>query len=190
MTKDPLVMPINEVRRADRATTEDEEWIKALLNRAGFGALATVFDGQPFINSNLFVYDEADHAIYLHTAKFGRTRANIETYDRVCFSVSEMGRMLPAGEALEFSLEYSGVTVFGHGEVIDDMEASKVFLQKLLNKYAPHLKPNEDYRPPVEEEIRRTTVYKISIEAWSGKRKKVADDFPGAYLYEQMANGR
>ena len=55
--------PINTVRRADRAV-EDEAWIKALLHRAPFGALATVEDDQPFINTNLFVYDEAAHAIF------------------------------------------------------------------------------------------------------------------------------
>ena len=27
-------------------------------------------------------------------------------------------------------------------------------------------------------------VYRIDIEAWSGKKKEVAPDFPGAYRYE------
>ncbi|NJK79078.1 MAG: hypothetical protein HC914_03900 [Chloroflexaceae bacterium] len=55
-----------EIRRRDRAVT-DEAWIQALLHRAPFAALATVVDGQPFINSNLFVYDEAAACIYMHT---------------------------------------------------------------------------------------------------------------------------
>ena len=42
------------------------------------GALATIHDGQPFINSNLFVYDEQAHCIYMHTARVGRTQANVE----------------------------------------------------------------------------------------------------------------
>ncbi len=86
MPKDYSTLPRTKLRRSDREVT-DEEWIKALLRRAPIGILATVHDGQPFLNTNLFVYDEAAHAIYFHTARMGRTRANVESYDRICFSV-------------------------------------------------------------------------------------------------------
>ena len=174
--------PINQVHRKDRVV-EDEGWIRALLHRAAVGTLATVSDGQPFINSNLFVYDEAAHAIFMHTARVGRTRANIEGDQRVCFSCFEMGRLLPAKEALEFSVEYAGVTVFGRGEVVADKSEAKAALQLLLDKYAPHLHPGRDYRPTTDQELARTAVYRIAIDAWSGKRKEVAEDFPGAFLY-------
>src|SRR5690606_1258136 len=108
MPRDYAALPVNEVRRRDRAQ-HDDVWIRAFLHRAAMGTLATVHDGQPFINSNLFAYDEATQAIYMHTAQAGRTRANVEREQRVCFSVSEMGRMLPADKALEFSVEYAGV---------------------------------------------------------------------------------
>src|SRR5690349_19937217 len=87
--------------------------MKALLRRAPIGILATVHDGQPFQNSNLFVYDEAVHVIYMHTARLGRTRANTEIEERLCLSVYEMGRLLPAKTALEFSVEYASVVIFG-----------------------------------------------------------------------------
>lgn len=174
------------VRRNDREVT-DEAWIRALLSKAPVGYLATVDGDQPFINSNLFIFDEAAHVIYMHTARKGRTQANIDgaadERPKVCFTVTEMGRLLPADEALEFSVEYKGVVVFGRGEVITDREEAAEALQKLLNKYAPHLKPGRDYRPIVEEELKRTAVYRISIEEWSGKKKEVAADFPGAYHY-------
>jgi nitroimidazol reductase NimA-like FMN-containing flavoprotein (pyridoxamine 5'-phosphate oxidase superfamily) len=184
MPKDYAALPANEVRRADRAMN-DEAWIADMLHRAAIGYLATVHDGQPFINSNLFVYDDDQHAIYMHTARVGRTRANIEDTSpaRVCFTVSEMGRLLPADEALEFSVEYSGVVVFGTAQIIEDRAEQERTLQLLLDKYFPHLKPGEHYRPIVPEELARTSVYRIDIESWSGKRKKVEDDFPGAFLY-------
>lgn len=182
MAKDYSALPNTAVRRADRAV-EDDAWIAAFLQRAPVGTLATVYEGQPFINSNLFVYVPEDKAIYMHTARVGRTRANIEQDERVCFSIMEMGRLLPAAEALEFSVEYSGVVVFGRGQVIEDSAQAKRALQLLLDKYAPHLKPDVDYRATTDEELARTAVYKISISAWSGKRKKVDDDFPGAYFY-------
>lgn len=167
------------VRRRDRALEDD--WIRSALRRAPWGFLATVSDGQPFLNSNLFVYDEDRHAIWMHTARLGRTRTNLDGDDRVCFAVATMGRMLPADEALEFSVEYAGVTVFGRGHVVEDPTEKELGLQLLLDRYAPHLRPGRDYRPIVPEELKRTAVYRIDIEAWSGKRKQEDPDFPGAF---------
>ena len=39
----------------------------------------------------------------------GRTRDNLDSHEKVAFSASAMGRLLPAPEALEFSVEYCGV---------------------------------------------------------------------------------
>jgi len=182
MGKNYAEEPITAVRRADR-TVDDEHWIKAFLKAAAVGSLATVHEGQPFINTNLFYYDEAQHCIYIHTARVGRTRANIEAAPKVCFSIMEMGRLLPADEALEFSVEYAGVTVFGDARIIEEEAEATQALQALLDKYAPHLTPEHDYRPPVPDELKRTSVFRLDIDQWSGKKKEV-DAFPGAYWYE------
>lgn len=184
MAKDYSAQPFHTVRRHDRVMN-DESWIKAFLHEAPFGVLATNVNGQPFINSNIFVYDENNHAIYLHTARVGRTRANVDENSRVCFSVSEMGRLLPADVALEFSVEYCGVTIFGGATIIQDAEEAEYALNLLLDKYFAHLERGKDYRPVVAEELERTSVYRIDIEQWSGKRKSVAPDFPGAFYYEE-----
>lgn len=182
MARDYTAYPPHQVRRKDRAV-EDESWIKAFLHRAPMGVLATVHEGQPFAHSNLFVYDEAEHAIFFHTASEGRTRSNVEAAPRACFSISEMGRLLPADVALEFSVEYNGVAVFGTIRIVDDPETCTIVLHKLLDKYFPHLQRERDYRPVVAEELKRTTVFRLDIGSWSGKRKAVDDDFPGAFLY-------
>jgi len=184
MGKDYSTLPLNYARRQDRTVT-DEAWIRALLHRAPVGYLATVQDDQPFINSNLFVYDEAAQAIYMHTARVGRTPANVAQDGRFCFTVTEMGRLLPADVALEFSVEYASVVVFGTAVLLTEETEATYGLQLLLNKYAPHLTPGEDYRPPVAEELKRTAVFRLNIDSWSGKKKEVAADFPGAYLYGQ-----
>lgn len=182
MAGDRSKRPLGEMRRRDRAQADD--WIGAFLEAGAWGALATIADGQPFINTNLYVYDDEAHAIYLHTAQAGRTRSNLENGGRVCFSVSEMGRVLPDKIALEFSVEYAGVTVFGNGVVVEDDEEKARALQILLDKYAPHLKPDRDYRPANQEELDRTSVFRIDIESWSGKKNEKEAEFPGAFWYE------
>lgn len=182
MPKDYLSQLPTETRRKDRAIA-DETWIAGFLHRAPFAALATVHDGQPFVNSNLFVFDEEARVLYLHTARVGRTAANVRAHERVCVSVSEMGRLLPAEEALEFSVEYAGVTVFGSAAIVDDPAEAERALQALLDKYFSHLTPGVDYRPITADELARTTVYRVAVESWSGKRKEAPADFPGAFSY-------
>jgi len=186
MPRDNTPPPLNQIRYTPK-NVDDESWIRIFLHRADFGTLATANGNQPFINANLFVYDEDLHCLYLHTAQVGRTRANVEQNPRVCFNVSVMGRLLPADEALEFSIEYAGVTVFGTAHIVDDPVEAEYGLQHLLDKYAPHLKPGVDYRPITAEELARTSVYRVDIDAWSGKRGRAAVDFPGAFRYEAFS---
>jgi len=182
MQKNYLNQPLTQIRREDRAVT-DEAWIKDFLQQAPFGVLAMSHNGQPFVNTNLFAYDEAAHAIYLHTARVGRTPATVTANQQVCFSISQMGRLLPADVALEFSVEYAGVMIFGPANLLTEAAEKEYGLQLLLDKYFPHLHPGQDYRAITPEELKRTAVYRIDIEQWSGKQKQVAEEFPGAFFY-------
>lgn len=173
--------PINEIRRKDRA--KDETWIKEFLKTEPFAAIATLHGDQPFINNNIFVFDEDENCIYFHTAKEGRLRYNINKHTKLCLSVAQMGRLLPADVALEFSVEYKSVVVFGTAEIIEDEEKAKFALQKLMDKYFPNYIPGKDYREIISEEIKRTSVYKVNIDSFSGKEKKVEENFPGAFVY-------
>jgi nitroimidazol reductase NimA-like FMN-containing flavoprotein (pyridoxamine 5'-phosphate oxidase superfamily) len=172
--------PRSALRRRDRG--KDDAWVRAFLHAANYGFLGTVGeDGQPFLNSNIFVFDEDRHCLYLHTHRTGRTRDNLDAREKVVFSAVGMGRLLPAAEALEFSIEYAGVVVFGTGRVVEDDDEATHGLRILLEKYAPHLRYGEDYRGVTTDELKRTAVFRVDIESWSGKQKEVAPDFPGAF---------
>jgi nitroimidazol reductase NimA-like FMN-containing flavoprotein (pyridoxamine 5'-phosphate oxidase superfamily) len=180
MNKQPV--PINQPLRKDRA--KDDTWIKAFIQRVPFGMLATEFQGQPFIKPTLFVYDEAEHAIYIHGALVGRMRTNLETNSRISFCIAEMGRLLPADTAMEVGVEYASVVAFGKAELIADTDQARRGLQLLLDRYFPHLKPGIDYREILPQELDITSVYRIKIESWSGKEDHARQDFPGAFSYQ------
>lgn len=179
---------VTEPRRRDRG--KDEAWIRAMLERAPYGVLAVATEaGPPHLNSNLFAFDADDAALCLHTARAGALADATATPAEAAFTVFEMGRLLPADEALEFSVEYSGVVVRGLCTRVDDPEEEERCLQAILDKYAPHLRPGRDYRPIVPGELRRTAVYRLDIREWSGKAKEAPAGFPGAYRYEDVAPG-
>ena len=146
-----------DVRRSDRQV-DDDAWVAQMLRTAATGTMALSHDGQPFVNTNIFVHDAARSIIYTHTAAVGRTRAVVEASPFVCFTVMEMGRLLPASVALEFSVEYASVVLFGTASIVDSVEEELTALNLLMAKYAPHLVPDRDYRAPIAEEARRTTV--------------------------------
>lgn len=169
-------------RRADRALT-DEAWLKEMLHQAPYGILGTEWQRQPYVKPTLFAFDEARHGIYFHGALEGSTRTNIEANPRTSFCVCEMGRLLPGDTAMEFGVEYASLIAFGTTRIVSDDVEARHGLQLLLEKYFPHLKPGVDYRLILPEELNITLVYRMDIETWSGKQKRAAADFPGAFHY-------
>ncbi|GAB5521483.1 MAG: hypothetical protein RhofKO_37340 [Rhodothermales bacterium] len=183
-----LDRPLHELRRRDRAIT-DEAWIIDLLQRLPMATIALQSGGHPFVNSNLFAFDASTRSVVIHTAPFGRLIETVEAApDGVpaCLTAFEMGRLLPADRAKEFSVEYNSVTAFGTLRRLTDPDAIAEGLQALMDKYAPHLQPGTDYAPASDEEIRTTGTFCFSIDTWSAKQKAAPADFPGAYLYDDV----
>lgn len=182
LIKKYAALPRNQVRREDYAVT-DEKWIKAVLTQGAYGVLATSHDGQPFATPVNYVYVEEANALYFHGARVGRTRANMALNPRVCFNVSEMGRLTPAEKSSEFGVEYKSVTVFGDAELVADEKEMVDALLGLMVKYFPEHIPGEDYPLPLAEELKRSAVYKINIEEWSAKQQEEDGDYPGAFIF-------
>jgi nitroimidazol reductase NimA-like FMN-containing flavoprotein (pyridoxamine 5'-phosphate oxidase superfamily) len=160
--------PANQQRRSEYALDEAET--RAVLERAQIGHIATAWDGQPFINPTTFWYDAERHAIAFHSNIVGRMRANAEHDERACFEASIFGKLLPSNAALEFSLQYEAVIAYGTVAVLEDPEEKRWALYGLIGKYFPAMAAGREYRPITDQELKRTSVYCIQIESWSGKR--------------------
>jgi len=149
--------------------TRDDEWIRAFLREAQVAHIASSADGQPFINPTMFWFDEENHQIAFHSNVAGRVRSNIEANPQVCLEASELGRFLPSNVALEFSLQFRSVAVYGPARIVTDPEEARRLLYGLIGKYFPTLTAGKEYRAITDKELRATSVYAIRIEAWSGK---------------------
>ncbi|GCE07103.1 pyridoxamine 5'-phosphate oxidase family protein [Dictyobacter aurantiacus] len=159
--------PANQQRRPQNA--RDDEWTRNFLLRGQVAYVATHWDEQPFINPTMYWYDAEQHRIFFHSNRKGRVRANSERHQQVCLAVSEFGKLLPSNIALEFSIQYASVIVYGRLQILEDAEERRYALDGLIHKYFPQFSPGREYRPITDTELLRTSVYAIAIESWSGK---------------------
>jgi uncharacterized protein len=146
-----------------------DDWIRGFLRTAQVGHIASSLNGQPFLVPSIFWFDEENRQIVFHSNVTGRTRSNLESNPRVCFEASELGRLLPSNVALEFSLQYRSVVVFGTVRLVTDPAEARRILYGLIQKYFPELRAGKEYREITDKELKHTSVYTIQIEEWSGK---------------------
>lgn len=160
--------PINKITRSEYAC--DDGWIRDFLGKIQVGHVATQRGDQPFITPVVYWYDPDTHEIYYHTNIVGRLRKNSELNPKVCFEVSRTGMLLPSNIALEFGIQYESVIIFGKVRILEDPQDQRCALNGLIRKYFPDMEPGKQYRPITDMELKRTSVFAIAIESWSGKR--------------------
>lgn len=171
------------IKRAAKSV-QDEASIKEHLSNLPFGFIAMAHKEQPFINANLFYFDEAREIIFFHTAKGGHTEQLIEQNKKVCFTTAAMGRLLPAKESTNCTTEYLSVTVFGEVEVVKEEDVIMEVFSNYLKKYFPRLR-YEDLEPFSLEDASLATMFAIHIGEWSCKMNSKPIDYLGAFKYEE-----
>ncbi len=143
-----------------------EEQINNLLQREQTGTLATLNpDGTPYSTPIHFVY--YDNAIFVHGLPKGKKLDNIAHDSRVGFSVFEMDKLLldPDGKSWDTNTKYESVIISGTAKLVDDMEEKRNALNKIVEKYTPHLVNNEI----PSNMVKGTAVIRIDVTEITGK---------------------
>lgn len=161
----------------------DDDWIRAFLKEARIGHIASSRDDQPFLNPTTFWLDEENHQIVFHSNVAGRMRSNIENNSKVSLEASELGKLLPSNVALEFSLQFRSVVVFGSARLVTDPTEARRLMYSLIGKYFPKMSAGREFREITDKELSATSIYTIQIESWSGKenwaeRADQSDEWP------------
>lgn len=153
---------MRELRRKDRAITEDEAI--AVLTKAEYGVLSTVSpDGEPYgVPLNFCILD---NSIYFHCAMEGRKIDYIEKNNSVSFCVVGDTEILPE----KFGTRYESVIVSGKIEEVCDTH-KQTALEGLLKKYSlNYFEKGLEY---IETLKSKTRVFKIGIRHVSGKARR------------------
>jgi riboflavin kinase/FMN adenylyltransferase len=79
------------------------------------------------------------------------------------------------------TVEHGGTTLL---EVFIFDFAESIYGRRIhVDRYFRHMKSGVDYREIIPEEVDATAVYRIKVEAWSGKETWAREDFPGAFTF-------
>jgi len=152
----------HKIRRADRALSENET--RVILQQGEYGVLSTASaDGQPYGVPLHYCY--VNDAIYFHCAVEGQKMENIKTNNKVSFTVVGKTEVLPD----KFTSKYESAIVFGKATEAVGSEKQKALIE-VLKKYSPgHMESGMQMIEKSEDKVR---VYKIPIEALTGKANK------------------
>lgn len=165
---------------------QDEDWMRSMMRYSLFCTVATVSNGRPFVRPSAFYYSPEDHAVYIHGAHKGRSFENAEENRNVTVCVFDVGAMRTHERAFEFMQEHAGVIAFGSASKVTDNDLKHLVMRNTFLKHAPHLTEGVDFKLANQEEIDETTIFKISIDEWSGKMKWTDDPDRPRFKYEDV----
>lgn len=155
-----------EMRRKDRAITEEEAW--DLLKEAEYGVLSTVNeDGYPYgVPLSPVV---VDGAVYIHCAKQGQKADNLRRSDKVCFTAVGKTQVLPG----KHTTLYESAVVFGTVREANEEERLQG-LRAVMGKYSPGAFETEDGQAYMRKLGPAATIFIITVEQITGKAKRKA----------------
>ena len=140
--------------------------VEELFDRAQVGRIATQNqDGFPYAVPVHFVYYQGK--IYVHGLPKGQKIDNIKKNSKVCFEIDEMITLICDGVsvACDINTKFNSVIALGHARVIKEVIYVKEVLDKIIEKYTPHL--SGSIIP--ENMLKGTAVIEISISECTGK---------------------
>ena len=131
-----------------------------------------VEDGVPFVIPLSYHYDKSTPAsIYLHGSIRSRAMEVLASGEPVCVTVTLTDGLVYSRKAMNHSMNYRSVVLFGKGrEVVDDGKKFDLF-DAMVQRYFPGRIVGEDYNAPPPTDLGVTALVEVAIEEWNGKRR-------------------
>ena len=131
-----------------------------------------VEDGVPYVIPLSYHYDkESPGSIYLHGSIRSRAMDALGSGAPVCVTVTLTDGLVYSRKAMNHSMNYRSVVLFGKGrEVTDEGEKFNLF-DAMVRRYFPGRTVGEDYNTPPLADLSVTALVEVAIEEWNGKRR-------------------
>lgn len=153
----------------ERAVPEQASEILAqgMVAHVGF-----VQDGMPYVIPLSYHYDKnAPDSIYLHGSIRSRAMKAMASGAPVCVTVTLTDGLVYSRKAMNHSMNYRSVVLFGHGREVTDEEEKFGLFDSMVQRYFPGRMVGSDYNTPPSADLGVTALVEVAIEEWNGKRR-------------------
>lgn len=129
-----------------------------------------VEDGAPVVIPMSYHYDSArPDRMYLHGSIRSRLLKHLSGGAPVCVSVTITDGLVYSRKAMNHSMNYRSVVLFGRSRgVVDEAEKFQLF-DEMVRRYFPGRTAGEDYHEPPSQDLGVTALVEVTIEEWNGK---------------------
>jgi nitroimidazol reductase NimA-like FMN-containing flavoprotein (pyridoxamine 5'-phosphate oxidase superfamily) len=158
-------MPRYHVRRADRELTEPAA-LAGVLRRGKYATIAMVHDGEPYLVTLSYGWDEASNALFFHMANAGRKLDAIAADPRVCATV-----IIDGGYASgKCEHRYESVVVTGTMRVLTDPDEARAGMRALIGALEGDAGPLwSHYNLDGQKHWERMSIARLDIDTITGK---------------------
>ena len=142
----------------------------SILSAGLVAHVGIVEDGAPVVIPMSYHYD-AVHTdrMYLHGSIRSRLLQHLSAGGPVCVSVSITDGLVYSRKAMNHSMNYRSVVLFGRSrEVTDEAEKFRLF-DGMVQRYFPGRTGGQDYHEPPSQDLNVTALVEVTIEEWNGK---------------------
>jgi nitroimidazol reductase NimA-like FMN-containing flavoprotein (pyridoxamine 5'-phosphate oxidase superfamily) len=161
--------PRSTVRRLAERGSYERATADAILDEGLVCHVGLVTDDGPVVIPTLYARD--GDRILLHGSAASRLLRGAAKGADVCLTVTLVDALVLARSAFHHSMNYRSVVVFGRAERIDDPEAKRAALERLVETLVPGR--TADARGPSEKEMKGTLVLELPLDEFSVKVRDV-----------------
>lgn len=163
----PEVPGLARVRRRPDRASYDIPAVHATLDAAPFCHVATVRAGRPVVLP--MAHARVGDAVVLHGSPAAGLLRDARRGSAVCLTATILDGLVLARSGTNHSMNYRSVTVHGHAAEVTDPEEVIAALRALIE----HLVPGrwKQLRKPTPDELQRTGLWRVAIEAASVKER-------------------
>ena len=167
----------------ERAVPEEAAEIlsSGLVAHVGF-----IEDGLPYVIPLSYHYEaQQPDRLYLHGSIRSRALELLATGAPVCVTVTLTDGLVFSRKAMNHSMNYRSVVLFGTAREVTDHDEKFVLFDQMVQRYFPNRKLERDYNPPPATDLGVTALVEVQIEDWNAKARRGGptgpdDDNPNA----------
>ncbi len=141
---------------------------------AGYVAhVGFIEDGLPYVIPLSYHYDsENPEKLYLHGSVRSRALEVMGGGAPVCVTVTITDGLVYSRKAMNHSMNYRSVVLFGTAREVTDHDEKFALFDKMVQRYFPDRLLERDYNPPPASDLGVTSLVEVQVEEWSAKARR------------------